>query len=124
MKLVALASFILIFAFITAQTASPAQTHEPQVCEEGELKGVVVDPNESRVAGALVIVENKRFRFETLTNDFGAFQLKVPAGKYELKIEGNLFRVYRKIVRVEVDKTETVNVKLWPMGTGGTLKIR
>jgi hypothetical protein len=50
--------------------------------------------------------------------------VKVPAGKYELKIEGDVFYVYRKRVRVEVGKTESLSVTLLPQRSGGMIKIR
>jgi hypothetical protein len=61
MKLIQLAAFIIAFAFIACHTPSLlAQTQEANAREEGELSGVVLDLNKARVAGAKVILENKR----------------------------------------------------------------
>ncbi len=115
-------SFSLL-ALTLCQTLAPAQTHEP-VRALGELKGLVLDPNDARVAGAKITIENKKNRFELWSTDEGAFQIKLPAGEYQLKIESNGFKPYiKKRVRIEADKTETMRVTVTPFNPQDLIKV-
>lgn len=106
------------------KTSSLAQSHEPTPRAEGQLKGLVLDPNESRIVGAKVTLENKDFKFEVWSNDEGAFEVRVPAGDYRLRIENNGFKPYvRRKLRIEADKTETIRPTLSPAEPPGLLKV-
>lgn len=106
-------------------TTSLAQTHSPAPRAEGELKGLVLDSNSSRVAGAKITLENKRYRFEVWSNDEGAFEVKAPVGEYQLKIESNGFKDYiKKRVRIEADKTETIKATVVIQSPPDVIKLQ
>jgi hypothetical protein len=125
MKPIVLALVGLLLASGFWQAPSMAQTHEPAPRADGEFKGLVLDPEEARIVGAKITLENKRYRFETESNDEGAFQIKVPGGQYSLRIESNGFRSYtRKLVRIEADKTATLSATLWPAPIIDVIRIK
>jgi hypothetical protein len=125
MRLLLLAGFCLLLTLAFHRAPTLAQTHSPTPRAEGDLKGLVLDPNDARVAGAQVRVENKEKLFETQTSDEGAFQLRVPSGEYQLTIQSGGFKPFvKKRVRIEADKTETINATLWPAPSTGTLKVK
>jgi hypothetical protein len=115
-------SFLLLLSF--GHAPAPAQEHAPTVRAEGTLKGLILDPNEARIPGAQITVENKKYRVDVESNDEGAFEVQLPAGEYQLKIEFNGFRDYRKRVRIEADKTETISATLRPLPPAGTMKVK
>jgi hypothetical protein len=124
MKRLALAWLSLLLIIALCPTTQLAQTHSPTPRAEGELKGIVLDPNDARVAGAKITIENKRDRFELWSTDEGAFQLKLPVGEYQIKIESNGFKPYiKKRVRIEADKTETMSVTVTPSSPQDLIKI-
>lgn len=115
MKHLLLAGIGLLFAVTNWQAPLLAQTHLPAPRAEGELKGLVLDPNEARIVGAKITVENEKYSFEIESNDEGAFQAKLPSGEYKLKIKSPGFGTYvRSRLRVEANKTKTINATLWP----------
>jgi hypothetical protein len=125
MKLLLLAGCCLLLTLALPQATSVAQTHSPAPRAQGDLKGLVVDPKESRIAGAQIQVENKEHLFETRTSDEGAFQIRVPSGEYQLTIQSNGFKPFvKKRVRIEADKTENINVTLWPAPTVDVIKVK
>ncbi|MBD0372453.1 MAG: carboxypeptidase regulatory-like domain-containing protein [Pyrinomonadaceae bacterium] len=124
MKTIVFACVSLLLALTLWQSSSLAQTHQPVPRAEGNLKGLVSDPNEARVVGAKITLENKQYRFEAGSNDEGAFDVRLPVGEYQLTIESNGFKVYKKRVRVEADKTDTINVTIWPGGGSHPFKIK
>ena len=125
MRLLLLASFCLLLTAVLCPAPSLAQTHKPSPRAQGDLKGVALDPYESRIAGARVRVENKGRLFETETSAEGVFQLRVPSGEYQLTIQSNGFTPFvKKRVRVDAGKTETVNATLWPADIIDTVKIQ
>lgn len=125
MKHLLLASLCLLLTLIFWQSPAFAKTHVPAPLAEGDIKGLVMDSQESRITGAMVTLQNKKYRFETQSNDEGAFQLRLPAGEYQLTIESNGFKVYtRKRVRIEADKTETISVTMWQSNPGGSIKVK
>ncbi|HEY0319403.1 MAG TPA: carboxypeptidase-like regulatory domain-containing protein [Pyrinomonadaceae bacterium] len=125
MKPVVFASLSLLLAIVLWQAPSSAQTHSPTPLAQGELKGLVLDSNEARVAGAKITVKNKQYLFEAQSNDEGAFQLKLPSGDYQLTIESDGFKAYtRKRVRIEADKMETISATLQLAPSTGAIKVR
>jgi hypothetical protein len=111
MKRIMLSGITIFFAISLWPALSVAQTHSPAPRAEGMLKGFVLDPRNSRVVDAKITLENKTYRFEAWSNDEGAFEVRLPAGKYTLTVEGNGFQPYiKKGVRIEADKTETISV--------------
>ena len=124
MKRIVFASLGLLLVMALWQTPSLAQTHSPTPRAEGELKGMVLDLRDSRVMGAKITLENKKYKFEAWSNDEGVFKVMLPAGEYRLKIESGGFKAYVKRVRVETDKTENINATLSPAGSTYLLKVK
>jgi hypothetical protein len=125
MKRIVIASLCMLLAVIFWRAPLAAQTHSPAPRAVGELKGLVLDTQDARIAVAKITVENKSYLFETQTNDEGAFQVKLPVGEYQLKIESNGFKAYiRKRVRIEAYKTETLNATLWPAPPVDVIKVK
>jgi hypothetical protein len=125
MKLIVFACVSLLLAVGNWQAPLLAQTHSLGPRAEGNIKGLVLDPRNSRVAGAKITLENKSYRVEALSNDEGAFELKVPAGEYQLKVEGEGFEVYiKKRVRIKADKTETISVAVAVRAAPGVMKLK
>jgi uncharacterized membrane protein len=114
----------LLLAFALWQTPSVAMERAPAPSSEGELKGIVLDINNSRVAGAKVTVESRGAQFEEQSDAEGAYTFKLPAGEYRLTIEADGFKLYRKRVRIAADKTETISTTLQVAPPTGTLKIK
>lgn len=81
--------------------------------QAGRITGVVVDPNDARVVGATIKIANADFKQTRRTDSEGKFELKVPAGTYELTVEQSGFKKFRlRGVRVETGTRELDNIKL------------
>ena len=125
MKGILFAVISLLFAISYLQFPVAAQTHLPSPRAEGELKGLVLDPNGARIVGAKITVENKNYSFAIESNDEGAFRVKLPGGEYRLKIKRDGFKAYvKKRVRIEADKTETISVTLRPLPPTDVIKVK
>ena len=125
MKAIMLSSLGFILATLLWQAPVTGQTHAPWPRAEGELRGIVMDPQQARVPGARIRVENKSHSFEVETDEEGAFRLRLPGGDYNVRVEYHGFKAFnRKRVRIEADKTETISVTLRPAPPEVPLKIR
>lgn len=83
---------------------------------EGRIKGVVLDPNYARVAGATVVVEGGPklgFKRELESGEAGEFEIKLPAGRYRVTVEANGFRPFEgPELKVQARVTEMINIHL------------
>ena len=81
--------------------------------QTGRITGIVVDPNGSRVVGAVVRIENADYKRTKRSDTEGRFELEAPAGTYELTVEQSGFKKFRlRDVRVETGTRELGNIKL------------
>ena len=81
--------------------------------QAGRITGVVVDPNDARVVGAVVRIENADFKQTRRSDSEGKFELKAPAGTYELTVEQSGFKKFRlRDVRVGTETRELGKIKL------------
>ena len=96
-----LISFILLA--LTGQ-GSPTQTN-------GVIRGRILDPAESVIPNAKLIIENDTFKKELTVDDAGKFQTDLPPGTYRLttlKVRG--FAIDKRKVRVRPGETVTLNI--------------
>ena len=56
----------------------------------GEVKGLIVDQQNARIAKGKILVKGKGFKKEFATDDSGEYTIKLPAGKYKIsaKMDG------------------------------------
>jgi hypothetical protein len=81
---------MLIAAFpgtVAAQASSAG--HDTTM---SSLVATVIDKNDARIAGAVIGIENARYRKELQTDDRGVFQLELPAGTYRITVEKDGFK--------------------------------
>lgn len=49
------------------------------------VSGVVTDPSDAFVVGAVIVIENKKFCRTLVSNDGGEFFTQLPPGRYKLR---------------------------------------
>ena len=89
-KFVTVVLGMLMAAFagtVAAQASSPG--HDTTM---RNLVATVIDQNDARIAGAVIRIENARYRKERQTDDRGVFQLELPAGNYRITVEKDGFK--------------------------------
>ena len=100
------AARIILLVVVACASLSFAQ-------QAGRITGVVVDPNDALVVGATVKIENAGFKQTRRTDSEGKFELRAPAGTYELTVEQSGFKKFRlREVRVGTERRELGNIKL------------
>ncbi len=85
-----LLSFFMGLFFLAAH-ARPRETDE----RNGQVSAMVLDINDSRVAGAKVTIEERDFKRELPTSPEGKFRLELPAGDYDLTVDANGFCLFQ-----------------------------
>jgi hypothetical protein len=81
--------------------------------QAGRITGIVVDPNDARVVGATIKIENADFKQTKRSDTEGKFELKAPAGIYNLTVEQSGFKRFRlRDVRVGTETRELGNIRL------------
>ena len=110
------AAFILLISAISVTATRPlAQSGQIPSAEPGKLTGMVVDPNEARINGAMIVIEKKGFRRELVADEEGFFQVSVPAGMYVVTAKSYGFQpVSRRRVYVKANSVRAINFKLFP----------
>ena len=88
-----------------------AQSLRPQ-SEPGKLVGMIVDPNEARIATATILITSRRLSLEVRVNEEGFFQIDLPQGRYRVTIIANGFRTARRTVFVKSNAVIALNVPL------------
>ena len=82
----------------------------------GKIKGLVLDPNNARIAGARIIIESSRkigFKSQLTSGEEGDFEIKVPVGIYYITVEANCFRRFEGWeLKVNPKVTEMINIHL------------
>ena len=92
--------------------------------QTGRITGVVVDPNDARIVGATVRIENGEFRQTKRTDSEGKFELKAPEGLYDLTIEQSGFRKFRmRGFRVDAPTHELGNIRLYVATPPSPVKV-
>lgn len=104
------------------QTLSAARDRDSRT---GKIIGVVLDPNNARVAGAAIRIGNARLSRELLSGDEGDFEVELPAGEYRMTVEQPGFHTFElSPLRVNGDVCELVNIHMKVRKPRGTLKVR
>jgi iron complex outermembrane receptor protein len=88
-----------------------AQSRQPASAPQ-TISGVVQDEQGARVPGAMVIVEAGTFTRETHADADGAFTLRVPPGRYTLRVETSGFNVFTQDTEVTTGQDARVTVSL------------
>jgi flagellar basal body rod protein FlgG len=115
MKLLAMLTFISIVQTICASQTLTRQLLS-QSKQSGILTGMVVDPAESVVTRAKIIIEKKNFKLEIKTDGDGFFKVDLPEGKYRLTVRATHFlSVSRRGVYVKASRVKAINFKLIPI---------
>ena len=106
---------VMIAALLLAplpQPATGADLAQSSESEWGKLVGMIVDPNEARIATAKILITSRRVSREVLVNEEGFFQIDIPQGRYRVTITANGFRTVRRIVFVKSNAVIALNVRL------------
>lgn len=73
----------------------------------------MLDRNEARIVGAVITIKNADFTRRVRSDDEGRFELELPAGSYEIRVEQPGFKTFRLAsLRVDADATARVDVHL------------
>ena len=111
---------VLIFG-VEGRLAVAARTQDLQTCK---VTGVVLDPNEARIVGAIVTVENGSFKREVRSNEEGNFEIELPAGTYQLVVEMEGFKKFKlSPFYASGGASEHVKVRMKVKPPASTLKV-
>ncbi len=114
---------IAVFALLLNSFAVAASEPFPQArrsSEPGKLVGMVVDPNEARIAGARIIIEGSGNRREVMADEEGFFVANLPEGRYRITAQSYGFRtVTQTRVYVRANHVRAINFKLFPASMDG-----
>lgn len=102
---------LLLLAVSAAFAGMPNQT--PTDSGVGYLTGVVLDTNNSAVAGATVTVERGEAKYLITTGQDGSFNIQLPVGIYRIRAENPGFCLSRRAAfRLRPSITTTINLRL------------
>jgi hypothetical protein len=106
---------------VEGRPAVAARTQDLQTCK---VTGVVLDPNEARIAGATIKVENGSFQRELRSDDEGYFEIELPAGTYHLVVEMAGFKRFKlSPFYANGGASEHVKVRMKVKPPASTLKV-
>src|ERR1700752_4660161 len=83
---------VLTSVAVVAQTVSPPTKSEPL----GKLSGLILDPENARVAKAKIIVERVGFRREVVAADDGSYEIDLPVNRYTVIATSDGFQPTRE----------------------------
>jgi hypothetical protein len=92
-RLLILVTLLLV---ISCVALAAVQRRSPAVNVMGRISGTVVDVNESRIAGATVIIERIGFSRAIHTDEDGAYDVGLPTGIYRMKVSSTGFCPIRR----------------------------
>lgn len=116
--LLALVPTVLIFA---GQRRATARAQNSQM---SEIVGVVLDANNARITEAIITIENAQFSRVLLSDDEGNFEIKLPAGTYQMTVEKDGFQTFElSPFRAKAHVRELLNVRMKVKAPESTLKI-
>lgn len=78
----------------------------------GKLKGIVVDLSYARVAGATIVFEGAAFKEYARTDEDGAYEVELPAGRCVVRVTQQGFRPRRVKLDIAAGATRTLNMIL------------
>jgi uncharacterized membrane protein len=93
--------------------------------EQSRIAGVVLDRNDSRIAGAVITIKNPEFVRHLRSDYEGRFELELPAGSYEIRVEKPGFKTFNlPSVRADAGITAQINIHLEVQPPKEPLEIR
>jgi hypothetical protein len=106
--------FIVILIILVAIVCAGQQrTVSPSQKSTGKIQGVLLDVNDARIVSATVIIENAQFKRELKSGEEGDFEIELPAGVYQIKVEANGFRRFElSPFKVKANVTEMINIHM------------
>ena len=105
--------FVVLLLALGAAAQTERKTSAPERRDVGKIKGVVLDKNEARVAGATVSIGNAKSRGAVETNEEGEFEVELPVGVYRVRVKANGFREFvLSSFEVKSGVTEKIDVHL------------
>ena len=106
---------------IAAQGRSRSHAHNLRA---GKITGVVLDANDARIAGAIVLIEKAKFSRLIQSDDQGGFKVDVPAGVYRITVEMDGFkRFVLSHVSVRAGARASISIRMEVKPPGRPLKI-
>lgn len=106
------ATFLAIFFGLVISISAYGQSSIPK--DVGLLLGLVLDESDARVARVKIIIEGKNSKQEIKSNDEGYYEIRLPEGKYEIRVleENGWYGSARKKVLIVPNKSFTHNFVL------------
>jgi uncharacterized membrane protein len=93
--------------------------------EKTGISGILFDRNDARIAGAVIRIEKGDFRRRLRSDDEGKFEVELPAGSYELRVEQPGFRTLKlSSIRVNEGVIERLHLYLEVAAPKGPLKVK
>ena len=122
---------ILSIAFLLVVSGCVTKAHallssSLSVTEEmGQIKGVILDPNDARVPSAIVTIESAKVKLKVKSGSEGNFEVELPAGLYRITIRADGFRKFEfSPFNVKPNVSELVNIHLEVDPPKMPLKVR
>lgn len=79
----------------------------------GKVKGMILDVNKARVVNAIVELQGVRKNCKAISSEEGEFELKLPAGSYQVTVEAEGFRRFSLgPIEVKPDETKMLDIHL------------
>lgn len=126
MKSVRITTIILLTIsnlFTFAQRAVPSQRGDDTSMVH--IIGLVLDVNNSRIVGARINFENANLKRQLRSDDEGRFEIKLPAGTYQITAEQRGFKTFQLSgFRANARMCELVNIHMEMEPPKSTLKVR
>lgn len=120
--------FILLLALVPTALPEALQRGSASAHAEGlrtsKIVGLVLDKDDSRIAGATIKIENAEFNRVVLSGDQGDFEVRLPAGIYRLTVEMDGFeKVVLSSFRLKAGAHESVSIHMEIKEPAGLLKV-
>ena len=105
---------IILLSILATVTCVGQQRTSPNAQKtNGKIQGVLLDINDARIVGARVIIENGKLKRELTSADEGNFEIELPAGSYQIRVEANGFRKFElSPFKVKAGVTEMINIHM------------
>ncbi len=114
-------AIVIVLAWLAFSFAAPDFLSRPAGPEPtGKIKGLLLDPNDARIAGAEIRIESPSLgiRRDLKSGEAGEFQSELPPGNYYLNVRANGFCTFEGWeIKVKSGLTEMVNIHLEVLAT-------
>ena len=82
---------IIVLSVLAAVVCVAQQRNSPESQNNnGKIQGVLLDINDARIVGARIIIESGQLKRQLRSRNEGDFEIQVPAGTYQIKVEAIL----------------------------------